>query len=356
MYRQGKKRGAFTLVELLVVITIIGILIALLLPAVQAAREAARRMTCSNRLKQLTLALHNYMYVNKGFPPGTISNHAGLPPILTTIGKAQNTGEAATGPHGTGWILRTLPFMEKDSVYNNWIFSKSVMQNATKLPGAPPTGNNNNPAAIANIPEVYCPTRRTTMKSADSSMWLNANWGAGGGTDYGGCLGRTTGFDSSSYATTSPVTAGYTITAGTGPYVCTAVPARARGIFGEINQTTSAGMIADGLSNTICLGEMQRNIQNLAANPQVPFPSKDGWAIGGAASCFTTGYPTTINTPGIRLMNNGWFQSPGSAHADGAHFSAADGAVKFLTNSMEPAIFSLLGSMADKLNVSFPES
>ena len=93
-FRNKTRRRAFTLVELLVVIAIIGVLVALLLPAVQAAREAARRMSCSNNLKQLSLALHNHHDTHGSFPYG---NYAGW---------------------GHSWTANILPYMEQDPLYD----------------------------------------------------------------------------------------------------------------------------------------------------------------------------------------------------------------------------------------------
>ncbi len=101
------KRQGFTLVELLVVIAIIGILIALLLPAVQAAREAARRMECTNKLKQIGIAFHNYHDINGFLPPG-------------------GYGE----PHGT-WAICILPFIEQSNVYSQYHFYTSTGVQAT---------------------------------------------------------------------------------------------------------------------------------------------------------------------------------------------------------------------------------
>jgi prepilin-type N-terminal cleavage/methylation domain-containing protein/prepilin-type processing-associated H-X9-DG protein len=105
--------GGFTLVELLVVITIIGILIALLLPAVQAAREAARRMQCSNNLKQIGLALHNYETAHGCFPPGYIS-------AVGSGGPADDTGP------GWGWAAMVLPFLEQGNVHGQIRFDKDI--------------------------------------------------------------------------------------------------------------------------------------------------------------------------------------------------------------------------------------
>jgi prepilin-type N-terminal cleavage/methylation domain-containing protein len=100
-------RCAFTLVELLVVIAIIGILVALLLPAVLAAREAARRCSCQNRLTQLILAVHNYENAHSVYPPGTIDNAKG--PIVNA---------ALPGSYHHSWIIQILPYIDQRNTWN----------------------------------------------------------------------------------------------------------------------------------------------------------------------------------------------------------------------------------------------
>src|SRR5262245_50328186 len=111
-------RRGFTLIELLVVIAIIGVLIALLLPAVQAAREAARRMQCTNNLKQIGLGLHNYESITGALPPPLVQ-----------------TGSGSTITWTNGWSVhgRLLPFLEQAAAFNaiNFTFRYSVPENTT---------------------------------------------------------------------------------------------------------------------------------------------------------------------------------------------------------------------------------
>jgi prepilin-type N-terminal cleavage/methylation domain-containing protein len=121
-------RTAFTLVELLVVIAIIGILVALLLPAIQAAREAGRRISCANNLTQLILAVHNYEMAHGVYPPGTIDNAKG--PIVNT--------PLPTSYHHN-WMVQILPYLEERNTWNAIDKSVGVYHAKNKAPaGAMP--------------------------------------------------------------------------------------------------------------------------------------------------------------------------------------------------------------------------
>jgi len=110
--RAGESRSAFTLIELLVVIAIISILVALLLPAVQQAREAARRSSCKNHLMQIGIAIQNYEMAHDVLPPG----------VVNPTGPIQSEAE---GYH-VGWIVQILPYLELQNIYNHFDFSVGV--------------------------------------------------------------------------------------------------------------------------------------------------------------------------------------------------------------------------------------
>lgn len=371
-------RTAFTLVELLVVITIIGILIALLLPAVQAAREAARRMQCTSQLKQLGLAVHNYASANKVFPPGTIWGTGGATPFpydnTGAIWGAEAIGTPHEGHHGTSWILRILPYIEATAIANAWDYAQNVggvggtktvggsHYSNSPIDGSEFTGvNAENAIALAStdIKGLYCPTRRNGINTNIDDVLLPktlATMWKGGGTDYGGCIGRHAGYDNTS--TAHFPTAGTVVCAAFTPgttvpnnaYVVTPDSAARRwGIFGQVNVSTTFASMKDGTSNTIMTGELQRITEHSEGDNYI---SHDGWAVGGDATGFTTGACPDGTT---QLLNNSFFGSPGSDHPGGANFGLGDGSVKFLSNSVDPNVFALLGSMADRKAVQAPE-
>ena len=142
-----RARRAFTLVELLVVITIIGILIALLLPAVQAAREAARRMQCGNNLKQIGLGLHNYHSALKVFPPGETFIEPNRFMSMTYQGRSVDSGHA--------WSAFILPYIEQMPVYQGLNWNVPGWVNSAAMKNADPKHY----AAVTTVISTYlCPS------------------------------------------------------------------------------------------------------------------------------------------------------------------------------------------------------
>jgi prepilin-type processing-associated H-X9-DG protein len=351
--RGGATGVCFTWRELVTVIVVFGVLGALLFPwlagcpAVGAAREAARRMSCVNNLKQIGLAIHNYAQANKVFPPGTISTYKPKEPgnQYDILAEAAETGP---GSQGTSFLLRIMPFIESDNIEKDWQFNQSISSSNAK------SYHTNIEIANMDVKGFYCPTRRNGLRpGTDDAMKPVASWPwTGGGTDYGGCAGRHAAFT---------LETGYNLCDASTYYDPNYFPPpltdkskdeekKRWGVFGRVNESTTFAEISDGLSNTIMTGELQR-LTDVTPN------SRDGWAIGGPCTLFTTGAmfestrggTITIKpvASGGRLMNNNFFGSPGSVHPNGANFGLADGSVRFLSTSIDPRVFAFLGSMAD---------
>jgi prepilin-type N-terminal cleavage/methylation domain-containing protein len=212
----------FTLVELLVVIAIIGVLVALLLPAVQAAREAARRMKCGNNLKQIGLAIHNYHDVHLAFPPGHVVQKAD-PDYSPT---------ADTPIESWGWGAFLLPFVEQSALYNQaGISTGQILQNVI------------DPIALTPVAVYRCPT--DPAPAIGVNRLRDVNWAL---SNYKACHGHRIGA-----LEINPVLEAM------------------NGIFskagGKVNDTVRMKDVTDGLSNTIMSAKPYRNAVGCSSAP-----------------------------------------------------------------------------------------
>jgi len=324
------RRGGFTLVELLVVIAIITLLLAMLLPAVQVAREAARRMSCANHTRQITLALLSYASARGVLPPGCLLNAT-----YPDVGPYDPLNDAVNGPHGTSWMLHVLPQLGESPLFAQWNFGAGVMGNA--------------PVAAEDVATFYCPSRRDGVEEPQTRLLLPGL--AGGGTDYGACLGRLNGFNNA--CNRAHHACGHNFVAGqyidpTGELI---------GAFWP-NSATRICDLVDGTSYTILIGELQRLLPPPGATgyDESNSFSNDGWATAGVATLFVTavaGEGTDIGQTGG--LNNGFFESAGSDHPGGAHFGLADGSVRFLSEDVDSQIYAWMGSIRDGKSIALPE-
>ncbi len=312
--RRTSARG-FTLIELLVVISIIAVLIALLLPAVQSAREAARRMQCTNNLKQVGLAMHNYESANTCFPPGYFS--------LKDPVTFENDGP------GWGWAARALGHMEQTALYNsvNFVIGIEFPDNQT--------------ARLTTLATFFCPsdaTRTDTFTVVDSTT-NNSTPGAPicdvASSNYVGSVG--TGDPSSLYP--------YIIDDDDGP------PGRdnGNGIFFR-NKCVTIAAITDGTSQTFLAGERSQNLSRATwtgavTNAAVPLVALQGGAGfdpegGGALVLSHTGEGHGPNSPsGLAHGDQYWSRHPG-----GANFLFCDGSVRFIKELVGFTIFQAIAT------------
>jgi prepilin-type N-terminal cleavage/methylation domain-containing protein len=324
-----KRRRAFTLVELLVVIAIIGILVGLLLPAVQAAREAARRMQCSNNLKQIGLATHNYESANKSFPMAWWLDIPG--------------GTNLAAANARSWGTSLLPYIEQSALYNQYDQRYPAMREL-------------GPNAVANVEVIksplsffHCPSApynvQQTYIGDASSAGLPVTWEAAG-SDYIATTGVLGTFANIAYAGNAGGERHGVLQVG--------------GQFGS-SRSGKMASILDGTSNSILVAERTggpdiyigtRRVSDL--NPYLIATNGGGWGdilngenwIGGAL--YPTAYnpanplayivqgPCGINCTNIRGRSLHCF------HTGGAHVALADASVQFVSESIDAFILAAL--------------
>lgn len=310
------KRSGFTLVELLVVIAIIGILAGLLLPAVQMAREAARRAECINNLKQLTLAAHNHESTNKVLPNGGYDTATFATPTFLGPSLTPATGDRQLA----GWAYQLLPFIEQKSLWEGQ--------------GGATLADKQRNAALGAIKGYFCPSRRRPMVFNDRGM-----------IDYAGACSPP-----SLISTAAGIN---TISNDLAWSDCAIVRNRNQLPDIMINRvsTYSIGMagIRDGSSNVLMLSEKQMNLTDTMAQDD-----DDGYCAGFdidiMRSCLLPPQKDYYDAAeGNAPTNRNYIF--GSSHPSILVVGMCDGSTKTISYSIDPATFTALCLRRDGLAI-----
>lgn len=305
MKRPRPKHRGFTLIELLVVIAIIAILIALLLPAVQQAREAARRSTCKNQLKQFGTALHNYHSTFNVLPFATISGNN-----ATVGGGTSNTRQS--------WFHMILPYIDQAPLYDK---IKPRIQ-GNQFPGGWPE-------ATTIVPVAMCPSDPNNSKTTQQGFHGN----------YLPCHGSTH--------------------AGGGGFP------KLNGMFYPISSTKFRD-VTDGLTNTVMMGEIRLQKDSISASGAGNVVCGGTHDLRGryyntrhGNATFTTLRPPNTSVGDKAQYCNGTPQVPcrqcstndnevhaRSHHTGGVHISLGDASVRFISDNIDTNLFRALGTRA----------
>jgi prepilin-type N-terminal cleavage/methylation domain-containing protein/prepilin-type processing-associated H-X9-DG protein len=296
-----RRRSAFTLIELLVVIAIIAILIGLLLPAVQKIREAANRMTCSNHLKQIGLAIHNFHDTTGSLPTG--GAHWSQPPTFLAPGSPADVRDQRAG-----WLYQILPYVEQDSLFKG-------------AGGATIADCQKN--AIATPVKIYfCPSRGKPRVFSQATNWYNPSIaGTHAQTDYAASIGnnsQTNGFLQKTWSDDG---------------------------LNRLREPIGFAGISDGLSLTLFVGDKRLPINRLGG-----FQGEDNEGYTSGWDHDVVRRTDLLPLPDCNTaLVSGCADSLrfGSSHTGGFNGLMGDGSVKFIRYTVDATTFRNLGIRFD---------